>query len=155
MQLRYCQWLSETAGKTPGIKFRLPTEAEWERATRGGRDSALYPWGDEPPQSLAGYVERCAGDWKTGPEPVARAEANAYGLYNMCDNVHEWCSDWYAPEYYAVSPERNPRGPETGDGALPAEDPGVTTSRCRAVRPVPAFHRSSNMRTTVFASPAT
>jgi len=111
---RYCQWLSETAGKTPGIKFRLPTEAEWERAARGGRDGALYPWGNAPPQSLAGYVERCAGDWKTGPEPVARAEANAYGLYNMCDNVHEWCSDWYAPEYYAVSPERNPSGPETG-----------------------------------------
>ncbi len=114
--VRYCEWLSEAVGQTtPGTKFRLPTEAEWERAARGGRDGVLYPWGDEPPQSLAGYAERCAGYWKTGPEPVGRAEANAYGLYNMCDNVHEWCSDWYAPEYYAVSPERNPRGPATGD----------------------------------------
>jgi len=43
------------------------------------------------------------------PEPVGRAEPNQYGLYNMCDNVHEWCSDWFAPDYYAVSPERNPR----------------------------------------------
>jgi formylglycine-generating enzyme len=112
----YCAWLSETIGRaTPGTRFRLPTEAEWERAARGGRDGALYPWGDEPPQSLAGYAERCTGSWKTGPEPVARADANPYGLYNICDNVHEWCSDWYAPEYYAVSPERNPRGPETGD----------------------------------------
>jgi len=114
--VRYCEWLSETIGKSPpGTKFRLPTEAEWERAARGGRDGALYPWGDVPPQSLAGYAERSADYWKTGPEPVARAEANAYGLYNMCDNVHEWCSDWYAPEYYAVSPERNPRGPEAGE----------------------------------------
>jgi formylglycine-generating enzyme len=113
--VRYCEWLSESVRKsTSGTKFRLPTEAEWERAARGGCDGALYPWGDEHPQSLAGYAERCAGYWKTGPEPVGRAEANRYGLYNMCDNVHEWCSDWYAPEYYAVSPERNPRGPETG-----------------------------------------
>ena len=111
--VRYCEWLSERIAR----KFRLPTEAEWERAARAGREGAryLYPWGDAPPQSLPGYAERCAGFWKTGPEPVAHAEPNAYGLFNMCDNVHEWCGDWYAPDYYAVSPERNPRGPETGD----------------------------------------
>ena len=112
--VRYCEWLSASSGK----KFRLPTEAEWERAARGGHDDAdagtLFPWGDAPPQSLPGYADRCAGSWKTGPEPVGRAEPNACGLYNMCDNVHEWCSDWYAPSYYAVSPERNPPGPETG-----------------------------------------
>jgi sulfatase modifying factor 1 len=115
--IRYCEWLSASTGE----KFRLPTEAEWERAARGGNDDAnagagaLYQWGDAPPQSLPGYADRCAGHWQTGPEPVGRAESNAYGLYNMCDNVHEWCSDWYAPDYYAVSPERNPRGPETGE----------------------------------------
>jgi sulfatase modifying factor 1 len=109
--IRYCEWLSASTGG----KFRLPTEAEWERAARGGREGAMFPWGDAPPQSLPGYGDRCAGPWKTGPEPVGRAESNAYGLYNMCDNVHEWCSDWYASAYYAVSPERNPRGPETGE----------------------------------------
>ena len=104
--LKYCEWLSSTTRR----KYRLPTEAEWERAARGGVDGNLFPWGDEPPQSLPDYDER----WKTGPEPVARYAPNGYGLYDICDNVHEWCSDWYAPDYYAVSPERNPRGPETG-----------------------------------------
>jgi sulfatase modifying factor 1 len=108
----YCEWLSANDGK----HFRLPTEAEWELAARGGnRDQgALYPWGDTPPQELPDYAQRCDAYWKFGPEPVGRAEPNAYGLYNMCDNVHEWCSDWYAADYYAASHERNPQGPETG-----------------------------------------
>lgn len=105
--IRYCEWLNASTGRN----FRLPTEAEWERAARGGREGALFPWGDAPPQSLPGYANR----WQTGPEPAGLGESNAYGLDNMCDNVHEWCSDWYAPSYYAVSPERNPRGPETGE----------------------------------------
>src|SRR5208282_4629155 len=117
--IRYCQWLSAFTGRS----FRLPTEAEWERAARGGNEragnendnpSALFPWGDASPQLLPTYAARCADGWKTGPEPVGRAEPNLYGLFNMCDNVHEWCSDWYASDYYAASPERNPRGPETG-----------------------------------------
>jgi formylglycine-generating enzyme required for sulfatase activity len=109
--VHYCEWLSTRSGE----KFRLPSEAEWERAARGGREGALYPWGDTPPQSLPGYEERCAGQWKTGPERVGWGEANAYGLYNMCDNVHEWCSDRYAAGYYAGSPERNPRGADSGE----------------------------------------
>ncbi len=108
---RYCEWLSAETGR----RFRLPTEAEWERAARGGREGALYPWGDATPLSLPGYADRCMLHWNNGPEPVGRGEANGYGLYNMCDNVHEWCSDWYSAGYYAVSPERDPRGPETGE----------------------------------------
>jgi len=107
----YCEWLSAIIGK----RFRLPTEAKWERAARGGREGELYPWGDTPPQSLPNYSERCSAYWKSGPEPVGQAEPNAYGLYNMCDNVHEWCSDWYSLDYYAISPEHNPQGPPTSD----------------------------------------
>jgi len=113
--VRYCDWLSASGDAvTAGRKFRLPTEAEWERASRGGREGGLFPWGDEPPEELPDYARRCADYWKTGPEPVGRAAPNTYGVYNMCDNVHEWCSDWYAADYYAVAAECNPRGPETG-----------------------------------------
>lgn len=149
--IRYCEWLSAIAER----KFRLPTEAEWERAARGRRESAQFPWGDEPPQSLPGYADRCADYWKTGPEPVGRGAPNGYGLYNMCDNVHEWCSDWYAPDYYAVSPERNPCGPETGGRRASRGGSWrhhIKISRCAArssTRP------SSNMRTMGFVSRAT
>ena len=103
---RYCQWLCAQTGRN----YRLPTEAEWECAARGGLEQKNFPWGDEPPQSLPDYATR----WQCGPERVARYAANAFGLYDICDNVHEWCSDWYDPNYYASSPERNPRGPVNG-----------------------------------------
>jgi formylglycine-generating enzyme len=108
---RYCEWLSAETKR----KFRLPTEAEWEQAARAGREPELYPWGDTPPQSLPDYAARCNACWKTGPEPVGQSEPNPYGLYNMCDNVHEWCRDWFSPTYYSMSPDRNPRGPDTGE----------------------------------------
>lgn len=102
--VRYCEWLSSQTGRP----YRLPTEAEWERAIRGGLEQKQFPWGDDPPQSLPNYSMR----WQNGPEPVARYAPNAFGIYDIGDNVHEWCSDWYGPNYYAASPERNPRGPE-------------------------------------------
>jgi formylglycine-generating enzyme required for sulfatase activity len=102
---RYCEWLSSQTGRT----YRLPTEAEWEHAARGALEQKKFPWGDDPPQSLPDYAKR----WQNGPEPVARYGPNAFGLYDICDNVHEWCGDWYDPNYYAISPDRNPRGPES------------------------------------------
>ncbi|MGH7844143.1 MAG: formylglycine-generating enzyme family protein, partial [Candidatus Binatia bacterium] len=89
----YCLWLSEMTGEP----YRLPTEAEWERAARGGAESRQYPWGDDDPESLPGYATR----WQKGPERVGGRAPNGYGLYDMCENVHEWCADWYDAAYYA------------------------------------------------------
>lgn len=102
----YCEWLSSESV----ARFRLPTEAEWEMAARGGMEGAEYPWGNDPPSSRAGYGER----WKNSPEKVCRSAPNAFGLFEMCENVHEWCIDWFDPGYYAMSPARNPSGPESG-----------------------------------------
>jgi len=102
----YCEWLSHATGK----QYRLPTEAEWERAARGGVEGLLYPWGDAPPEFVPDYAAR----WKNGPEPVGLYAPNAYGIYNLGDNVHEWCADWYDDGYYAHSPERNPQGLGSG-----------------------------------------
>ena len=60
----------------------------------------------------SGSASRVSPTVRHGPEPGARYAPNAFGLFDICDNLHEWCSDWYDPNYYAVSPERNPRGPE-------------------------------------------
>lgn len=102
----FCEWLSQLTGR----KYRLPTEAEWERAARGGIEDQLYSWGNAAPEELPGYSNR----WRNGPERVGLYPPNRYGLFNMGDNVHEWCADWYDPHYYQHSPQRNPRGPEQG-----------------------------------------
>ena len=133
---RYCSWLSAQTGHA----YRLPTEAEWERAARGDFEQKDFPWGDEPPQSLPDYASR----WQTGPEPVGRYAPNVFGLYNMCDNVHEWCSDWYGANYYTLSPDRNPRGPEpiAGKSQRKASRGGswrhhVKVARCSARSSIP------------------
>ncbi|MBW8878140.1 MAG: SUMF1/EgtB/PvdO family nonheme iron enzyme [Acidobacteria bacterium] len=102
----FCGWTSEREGDA----VRLPTEAEWEWAARAGRD-VLYPWGDDPPESLPDYARR----WREGPEPVeAYLSLHPLGFLGLGENVHEWCSDWYDPRYYEVSPLNDPPGPAVG-----------------------------------------
>jgi sulfatase modifying factor 1 len=102
----YCEWLTSSTGR----EYRLPTEAEWERASRGGIEDSMYPWGNCAPEELPDYANR----WKAGPEIVGLYPSNPFGIFNLGDNVHEWCLDWYAADYYANSPDRNPGGPANG-----------------------------------------
>jgi sulfatase modifying factor 1 len=102
----YCEWLSWKTGKL----YRLPTEAEWERAARGGLEGKLYTWGDEAPQNQPNYSKL----WLNGPERVGLRPPNGFGLHDFSENVHEWCSDWYDEHYYSESPSVNPQGPVTG-----------------------------------------
>ncbi len=96
-----------TEGQRPaGTKFRLPTEAEWEYAARGGKHKEGYEYsGSDKIDQVAWYGE----DWETGStHPVHKKQPNALGIYDMSGNVWEWCEDWYGENYYSNSPTQDP-----------------------------------------------
>jgi len=136
---QYCEWLSANRARA----YRLPTEAEWERAARGGREGCAYPWGDAVPQQWPEYIERWGGK-VNGPFVAGKGSPNGYGLYDICENVHEWCADWFGSAYYSRSPERNPLGPDSGDRRASRGGSWrhqIKASRCAARSSIPPNFR--------------
>ncbi|MGM9678477.1 MAG: formylglycine-generating enzyme family protein, partial [Bacteroidaceae bacterium] len=94
-----------------GVQFRMPTEAEWEFAARGGNQSKGYTYsGSNTIDNVAWYPSNSGSK----AHPVKQKLPNSLGIYDMSGNVFEWCSDWYGSDYYSSSPELDPTGPTTG-----------------------------------------
>ncbi|MCH2279834.1 MAG: formylglycine-generating enzyme family protein [Vicinamibacterales bacterium] len=101
----YCNWRSAN-----GRPAQLPTEAQWERAARGRRHGRRYPWGDTIPE----WVPNGGRGPLDGPWPVTLGEPNDFGLFGIAANIHEWCTNWHAVDFYERSPALNPSGPVSG-----------------------------------------
>lgn len=145
--MAYCAWLSSLLGRP----VRLATEAEWECAARAGSQTRM-PWGDALDPSRANFLLDPNRRDSAGTTAVRSYEPNAFGLHDVIGNVWEWVSDWYAPDFYSRSPERNPRGPSRGalrvlrGGGWPTSDPRMLTCSYRHKVPPDTYSYSIGFR---------
>ncbi|HNT35566.1 MAG TPA: formylglycine-generating enzyme family protein [bacterium] len=108
--VKYCQWLAQETERP----YRLPTEAEWEKAARGTREF-VFPWGDFWDPSRCNWGSEPVGYMRhTVPVGSFESGKSPYGVYDMAGNVWEWCWDWYDPGYYQFSDKVSPQGAFTG-----------------------------------------
>jgi formylglycine-generating enzyme required for sulfatase activity len=146
--IAYCRWLAERSGKP----VRLPTEAEWEKAARGGLERSRYPWGNELDPLRANFLTDPSLKMTHGTTPARAFAPNGYGLYDMVGNVWEWVGDWYAADYFGSSPEKNPRGPADGrlrlvrGGGWPVSDIRMLTCSHRHEVPPDTYSYSIGFR---------
>ncbi len=124
-----CQTFITQLNALTGQQFRLPTEAEWEYAARGGKQAHGFIYsGNSNVDMVAWYLNNSSSQ----THPVATKQVNELGLYDMSGNVWEWCQDWYDANYYYNSPATNPTGPETGsERVMRGGSYGLYDSNCR------------------------
>jgi formylglycine-generating enzyme len=108
--VEYCAWLSVSLQRA----VRLPTEAEWEKAARGGVEGMKYPWGNEIDPSRCNYLAEPPAKKQRGTRPTGTYSPNPFGLCDVAGNVWEWVADWYGEEYYGESDAVDPQGPPKG-----------------------------------------
>ena len=151
--VQYAQWLSEKTGRL----YRLPSEAEWEYAARGGVAARNY-WGDNPVDACRfangadltaksqwpNWTVTTCNDGYRVAAPVGKFQPNGFGLYDMMGNAWEWTNDWYDSEYYFHSPKKNPPGPTEGSLRIPRGGGWGNASECVRVSDrngfAPDFH---------------